>query len=407
MDCTFTKILFMKNTRQHTLALFMLATGMLYTPSANAQESISVTVKNPLDFDRAEVVAVPLTDLEGFLKGKNLKDVRLKNNIDGILETLQWIDYNGDGTNEEVLFMAAVPAMEAREYTFVADGSTPPPIPKYTTFSRFVPERTDDYTWENDRVAFRTYGPDAQMRAEKKLPNGTLGSGIDLWFKRTTEPIINKWYAGYKTDPQFYHKDRGEGYDPYHVGGSRGTGGTGIWESDSLYVPKNFVKWKTITTGPLRTIFELNYGAYSPYEARETKRISLDLGSNFSKFEIKYDAKKPVQGYATGITLHKNEGTTNMLPEMGIFSHSEKIDNIYVGEGLIIDPNLVQKSFVNKSKVTDQSNLLVLFRPGMPVVYYAGFAWAKSGQVASSAEWDALLKKQAQIVASPLIVGIK
>jgi Domain of unknown function (DUF4861) len=400
------KPLFMKNTKQHVLALFMLGAGIV-TNALHAQETATVTVKNALDFERSEVVAVLLKDLSGFLTGKNLKDIRLKNAATGTLETLQWIDNDGDGTNEEVLFMATIPAMDARKYTFVADGSTPPPIPKYTTFSRFVPERTDDYTWENELVAFRTYGPDAQMRTEKKLPNGTLSSGIDVWFKNTKESIINKWYAGYKTDPQFYHKDRGEGYDPYHVGGSRGTGGTGIWEGDSLYVSKNFVKWKTITTGPLRTIFELNYAAYSPYEARETKRISLDLGSNFSKFEIKYNSQKPVSGYATGITLHKNEGTTNLLPELGIFSHNEKIDNIYVGEGLVIDPKLVQKSFVNKSKTADQSNLIVLFRPGAPIVYYAGFAWAKSGQVTTSADWDALLKKQAQIVANPLIIAVK
>lgn len=395
----------MKNTKQYLVALLMLSAGIV-SNSLCAQETLSVLVKNPLDFDRAEVVALPLKELSGFLKGKDIKEIRLKNNNEAVLETLQWIDYDGDGTNEEVLFMANIPANDSRQYTFVADASVPPPLTQHTTFSRFVPERTDDYAWENDRVAFRTYGPDAQMRAEKKQPNGTLSSGIDLWLKRTAAPIINKWYAGYKNDPMFYHKDHGEGYDPYHVGASRGTGGTGIWEGDSLYVAKNFVKWNTITTGPLRTIFELNYAPYSPYEATETKRISLDLGSNFSKFEVKYDAVKPVPAYAAGITLHKNEGTTNLVNELGIFSHSEKIDNVYVGEGLVIDPNLVQQSFVNKSKTPDQSNLMVVFRQGAPIVYYAGFAWAKSGQVSTSADWDALLKKQAQIIASPLILSV-
>ena len=33
-------------------------------------------------------------------------------------------------------------------------------------FSRIVPERIDDYTWENDKVAFRTYGPAAQSLVE-------------------------------------------------------------------------------------------------------------------------------------------------------------------------------------------------------------------------------------------------
>ena len=29
-------------------------------------------------------------------------------------------------------------------------------------FGRFVPEREDDFAWENDKVAFRVYGPNSK-----------------------------------------------------------------------------------------------------------------------------------------------------------------------------------------------------------------------------------------------------
>ena len=63
------------------------------------------------------------------------------------------------------------------------------------TFCRFVPERSDDFAWENDRIAFRMYGPALER-------TGEISSGIDIWAKRTRKPVIERWY--YRTD---YHKD--------------------------------------------------------------------------------------------------------------------------------------------------------------------------------------------------------
>src|SRR5205085_8225450 len=101
----------------------------------------------------------------------------------------------------------------------------------FSTYSRFVPERIDDYAWENDRVAFRTYGPVTQRIVEEGKPGGTLSSGLDCWLKRVPYPVIDKWYKK-SIEGGSYHKDEGEGYDPYHVGLSRGCGGIGVWKND-------------------------------------------------------------------------------------------------------------------------------------------------------------------------------
>ena len=39
------------------------------------------------------------------------------------------------------------------------------------TYARFVPERSDDFAFENDKVAFRIYGP--------ALKNSGVNNGID------------------------------------------------------------------------------------------------------------------------------------------------------------------------------------------------------------------------------------
>ena len=53
--------------------------------------------------------------------------------------------------------------------------------------ARFVPERKDDFAFENDKVAFRIYGP--TLRDSKE------NSGVDCWVKRVDYPIIDKWYG--------------------------------------------------------------------------------------------------------------------------------------------------------------------------------------------------------------------
>lgn len=375
----------------------------------NAQnESAKISIKNNLNFIRKEVVSLKSEQLSTLLKNNKEQDLRIKKSGTQEYVVLQWIDYNQDGIGDELLFQAEVSAKAKANYEIIFDGNKALPESKITTYSRFVPERTDDYAWENDKVAFRTYGPDAQKRVEENRPEGTLTSGIDLWLKRTDKSIINKWYAENVKSPGYYHIDHGEGHDPYQVGASRGTGGTGIWEDDKLLTSKNFVSYKTIAIGPLRTVFELNYAAWSSYEVQETKRISLDLGSNFSKFEITIDAEKTIPNYATGISLHDNKGEVKSNKKEGWFRHAEKIDGIFLGEGIVMNPKLVEKAFANVSKIKDHSDLVVITHPKEnKLTYYAGFAWQKSKQVVNVADWDALLQKQAQIIANPLKVTLK
>ena len=82
-------------------------------------------------------------------------------------------------------------------------------------FGRQVPERYDDYAWENDRAAYRLYGPALETSPEKLIT-----PGIDVWVKRSDELVIDRRYQ--LAD---YHHDNGDGLDCYKVGVTLGGGG--------------------------------------------------------------------------------------------------------------------------------------------------------------------------------------
>ena len=392
-------------TVKNSLAGFICAIGCMISNVVYSQKIIEVN--NTLGFSRKEIVAVPVSQLRSFLD-KNKEAYLSIKDAAGTPVLIQWIDNDGDGNNDELLFQANVEGYQKAVYTIVANSADPLPKSEISTFSRLVPERVDDYAWENDKVAFRMYGPKGQQEALQGVKSSTLSSGVDIWLKRTRLPVINKWYKGYLTDSMYYHKDtRGEGYDPYHVGNSRGTGGIGMWIDGKLQVSQNFVTARTIAEGPLRTVFELTYHPWSEFGVKETKRISLDLGSNFSRFESGFESEKQVPNYAIGISLHKNEGEATLNDKNGYYLHWEKIDDAFVGEGIIIDPRIVEKSIAFRSDVPDESNLYVITQPQDKLVYYAGFAWQKSGDIQTRQDWENMLKKQSQIIKNPLLIKIK
>lgn len=396
--------------RKVGLNLLVYTIAVLFFGACNEQggkDHLEVEVSNKLDFDRSEVVSIDRSQLSEFLDGRQEKEVRITEEGTGEALRTQWIDYDEDGEADELLFQAEVAAGATSRYRIVMDSILTEPESNVVAYSRFVPERTDDYTWENDKVAFRTYGPSGQREALEGVPGSTLSSGIDLWFKRTNESVIDKWYSEHLKSPGYYHEDHGEGYDPYHVGTSRGTGGSGIWVEDSLQVSQNFTAHRTIADGPLRTVFELDYDSWSQFGVKETKRISLDLGSHFSKFEVVIESDEEIPNYAAGISLHNNEGQALINEEEGWVRHWETIDGAGVGEALVMDPEIIDSAFVHKSQTQDQSNLLVLTQPkDQKVTYYAGFAWEKAGEIKTVEEWEALLEKFSSTLQEPLEVKI-
>ena len=50
-------------------------------------------------------------------------------------------------------------------------------------YGRYVPERKDDFAWENEYAAFRLYGP--------ALKPENPSNGVDLWLKNSPALVID------------------------------------------------------------------------------------------------------------------------------------------------------------------------------------------------------------------------
>jgi len=376
--------------------LFYVAVLFTILSSCEDGEVYMLEVTNELDIDRRESLEIPKSDF-GNILCENFSKFAIRDEVSGDLLPLQFVDEDLDGELDYLVFQPTLAAGETREYKiFTPENGIQFAVPENRTFSRFVPERTDDYAWENDRVAFRTYGPEAQRMIEENIPGGTLSSGIDCWLKRVNYPIIDRWYKKELEEDGSYHEDTGEGLDDFHVGPSRGCGGTGVWDAEQqiLHTSKNFTDWRTVTEGPLRTLFELDYAPwkYPGGMVAEKKTISLDMGSNMMRIELRFDPDNTPETISAGITLHEKDGSILVDERSGWFSYWQPHADSKLGMGIVVEAEFLEGYTEHFVEEKDQSHLLVQMKPiANSVVYYAGFGWSKSGLFKTQKEWVAYL----------------
>ena len=246
----------MKPVRRY---LFFLTLVIVSVSCEKTKNTKTLIVKNNLNLSRSfETIEISRASLQ--LEAKDsLELFGIRDAATKVFLVTQYVDNDKDGVLDAILFQPEIDANAQKNFELVALES-PLGLDRINyCYSRFVPERTDDYAWENNRVAFRTYGPTAQIMIEDNVKGGTLTSGIDAWLKKVEYPIINLWYEKTTTGKGSYHNDTGEGLDNFHVGVSRGVGGIAVKKDAVYYVSKNFATWETLTNGPLRTSFILRY----------------------------------------------------------------------------------------------------------------------------------------------------
>lgn len=387
--------------KKPVLFLAILASSI----AVHAQNKI-ITVTNSLPIDR-EFETIELTKKSlGLATSVKLENYAVKEAGTNAFLTTQSIDNDGDGITDVLLFQPKIKASSQQDFeVLVAENPSKETV--ISCYSRFVPERTDDYAWENNKVAFRTYGPVAQKMVEDKIAGGTLTSGIDAWLKRVDYPIINKWYEKATNGTGTYHKDTGEGLDNFHVGDSRGVGGIAVKVDDQYYFSKNFTSWKTITTGPIRTSFILTYADWDAKgnKITESKLISLDYGSYLSRFEINSTGTKSI---AAGLTLHDKKGTTGTNIKEGWLSHWEPIDDSEIGTGIVAPKNTLTSFDNHITEDKDLSNLYGNIEvKNNKAIYYVGFGWKKGSPFQTQKQWETYLSSFAKKINTPLVVKVK
>ena len=387
-----------------------LAALSALSASAGAQAAaratqVSVRVENPIALERRdETIALPWATLSAQLPTLAPGRVRVRDAAGGAELVTQVLDADVDGRPDSLLFQASFFPREAKVFLVEAGAAAAGAAAPSRAHVKFVPERTD-VAWENDRIAFRTYG-----QLLWKLEN-LHSSGVDVWVKRTRALVLDKWYAG---GHDFYHLDRGEGADFYKVGPTLGGGATAIWRDGRMHRAENFKSHRIVADGPIRAVFELEYDPWDAGGVRvtETRRFAIDAGQNVyrqeSTFRIAGATAADSLTYAVGFVKRPGLiGSTSRASTWAWLTGWGPVDN-KPGEGGHGDLGtavlLERMRVVDMKELDDHYVMLATARSGQPVVHYFGAGWTGSRDFAGVEEWWKYLNECAQRLKSPLKV---
>jgi hypothetical protein len=233
-------------------------------------------------------------------------------------------------------------------------------------------------------VAFRVYGPSL-------VAIDGPSNGIDAWYKRTNELIIDKWYRDDLSKVASYHEDHGEGLDNYDVKRSLGAGAMAPYANDTLWLNENYASQEVLDNGPLRTTFKLTYKdiAVDSKVFSESRTISIDAGSQLTRIVQEYGADTLLT-VAAGIVKRDGNDSIIASPENNYVIYaqpvSEIVDSVYLA---MVFPQGIEKTEVNtytiehaiSKQMQTYSHVLAVttYQPGTPVTYYTGYGWSKAG----------------------------
>lgn len=354
-----------------------------------------VKVVNPLKTDRTnETVEVAWADVLAKLPAVTPEEIVVIG-PDGTQQPSQVI-YNGGTEPQALIFQATVPGSGAVNYTLKTGMRENYAAQAY---GRFVPERMDDFAWENNVIAHRMYGPALEA-------TGEISNGIDVWLKRTDSLIIDKWYTkGFN-----YHADHGDGLDCYKVGRTLGAGAMAPYEKDSLWLGRNYMAYKVLDNGPIRVSFQLDYAPFRVDTVMVTERriISLDANTHFNRITELYTGDFDRLKVAAGIVLRGSGGKVLDILNKPIMmvgyweplNTDNKPDNGHTGLGLV---------FPCEIKVETRLGHLLgstTIPQGKEFTYLMGAAWSK-GDMPTSEVWTQAIFDQNARFRNPLIVTIR
>ena len=358
------------------------------------QNQLTVTAVNRLKIPRPqETIELTAKDLASLGEKDLLKiHVRDSSGKELICQSVD-TDYDEYRKPDIVIFQTDFAPNETKTFIVTAGNKREYKKEDFRAYGRFVRERFDDFAWENDRIAHRTYGKALITWKGEPLTS----SAIDIWSKRTEKLVINDWYM-----VDNYHTDLGEGVDSYSAGPTRGCGGNGIWANGQLYIPTNFVDSRVLANGPIRVLFEL---VYEPFDVNGVKvsevlRVSLDAGSQLNRFQASFQGGESL-ALAVGLKKVKEE-QKQFNAERGWLTIWEPMDKNLGMQGLAIvaSPNDFDRL------AEDKLNHLLILKP-RTVTYWAGFAWDRAGKIASAESWNNYVDQFAERLRSPIEVGIK
>ncbi|OXA78383.1 protein of unknown function [Flavobacterium aquidurense] len=370
--------------------LFLLALSLPF--SSNAQTKATVTIQNNSALDRKEtVLAIKwATVLSSYSNIDTLNFVVINANTKK--QVPYQLEHHGNAAIQNLLVQIDIKAKSSLNL-FIQKGK--PETFTAKTYARYVPERLDDFAWENDKIAFRAYG-----KALEKTEGDAYG--FDVWVKRTDKLVLNERYK--RND---YHLDHGDGLDYYHVGYTLGAGNMAPFVKDTIRYSGNYHQWKVLDNGPLRSTFQLTFDSWNAggIKVKAVKTISIDAGSQLNRIENVYsfDGNNALE-VVVGIIRREKAGVIALNEQQGILGYWEPTfdkDGTTGVASILTTP--VSTMWVNKEQILAKTTL----KSNEPIVYYSGAAWDKAGKITNSKQWFDYLNNFQQQINNPLIVNIK
>src|SRR6266850_3353851 len=332
-----------------------------------------LVLSNPSAFARtSEVVEIPLAEVRTQTHLSDPVHLVIRDRASGAPVTIQIYDGGPRDGPETLLLLVDLQAHAALTLDIYNEAPARPPS---KVFARAVPERMDDFAWENDKVAYRVYGPALEA-------TGEIGSGIDVWSKRVADLVIDSWYSrdleGQRThDPAMsYHVDNGQGLDSYKVGTSRGCGGTAVWQAGKLVASRNVTSSRILADGPIRVAFELEYAPWraAALEVEETKLVELDAGSHLNHFhsDFRFAGSEEIT-VAAGLAVHDPADLKQVVPAkiVSVWDSPQLTSAGHIATGLVLPPTTT----ATFARAEDNAVLVLPIKSGESLDYYAGAGW--------------------------------
>lgn len=368
---------------------------------------LTLEVSNPSDEYREQVVEVPL---ENILTRLGIPSDSLRVRDAAGLDVPYQISHDGN-----LLLEAAV--RKGGKARFTLSKGAPQKFP-IACHGGLHPERKDDLAWENDRGAYRVYGPALGRTGERSY-------GIDVWTKNTPELVVDDRYyiEDVVTIPRIdsiyrhnwhirdsvyrtisYHYDHGRGLDPYRVGASLGCGAPALMVGDSIVMPYCFERYEILDEGPLRFSVRLDQSprVVCGNTIREHRIITLDKGSNFCRMEVWYDGLSDPLSFCSGVVLQPEDRESYVLGENYV-SYTDPTDQPDVHQAPLYVAALFPDGQVKTRRLGNHVLGIVNNYDGKPYTFYFGSAWSKY-DVRTEGEWKARIEWFLRGLKEPLVV---
>lgn len=248
-----------------------------------------------------------------------------------------------------------------------------------------VPERQDDFFWENDLFGMRAYGPS----------DAHAWSGLDIFNKMSNETSVGYLLKNHDTCGNWHVTPWKGILDNYAVGAGRGVGGVAVFGDGEWKTYANWEKARVIQANEACCEFELTYPAFSAL-GKMTYHITLRKGDRFFKNTVTFEKDLP-KDYRVGPGLDVNparghDGALFSDPSFGGVVLFEKDRGPVEGAtatAVFLDPADVAGCRVE----TDSLGCRILTLKKKSFTYWAGAAWSRAGQITDFDQWLTVVRK--------------